>query len=153
MPVRRSLPPSSLFAGFTLIEMLVVLAVIALLAMTAYPGYRQLIQRSQRAQARAALLDAAQYMARFHTVNQRYDLRLGLSPDDPAARVSLPPSLRSVPAQGRAHHRLVLAEADEVAFKLEARAESSDTGCGVLTLDQAGRFGVVGSGSLGECWN
>ena len=143
-PIRRTA------AGFTLIEMLIVLAILGILAAIAYPGYRQHVARAQRLEARAALLEAAQFMARFRAVNHRYDLRLGMTGD--AAAVRLPGHLQQVPATGRAHHRLVLAQADAASYELQAVPLQASPDCGALTLNAAGVLGATGRLPSAECW-
>lgn len=149
-PVKRR--SARVTRGFTLIELMVTVVIITVLATLAYPGYRQIVQRSQRAQARAALLEAAMYMERFRAANHRYDLRLGVFPGDALAPVALPLSLRQTPTAGAPHYRLVLAHVDANEYRLEAHPAISDGGCGVLTLDQAGRMGAEGPHGPGACW-
>ncbi len=59
--------------GFTLIELMIVVAVIAILAAIAYPSYQDSVRKSRRADAKAALLDLAQFMERNYTTANRYD--------------------------------------------------------------------------------
>jgi type IV pilus assembly protein PilE len=58
--------------GFTLIEMMVVVAIIAILAAIAYPSYTEQVARGRRADAKAALLETAQWMERRYTMNNTY---------------------------------------------------------------------------------
>lgn len=137
-------------AGFTLVEVLIVLAILGILAAIAYPGYRKHVARAQRLEARAALLEAAQFMARFRAVNHRYDLRLGVTGDDAAVR--LPVHLQQVPATGRPHHRLVLGRVDAVSYQLRALPLQPSEDCGALTLDATGVLGAAGPLPVAECW-
>ena len=61
MPTRRKIGWSS---GFTLIEVMIVVALIALLATIAMPSYQDSIRKSRRADAKAALVQLAQFMER-----------------------------------------------------------------------------------------
>lgn len=78
-------------AGFSLIELMIAVAVVGVLASVAYPSYTRHIERTDRAQARAALLEAAQYMERYYATQGTY-LNAALP-----ARLSLVPPV-SVPA-------------------------------------------------------
>ena len=60
--------------GFTLIELMIAIAVVAVLAAVALPSYNDHVMRSHRANARAALLQAAQWMERTATAQGRYPL-------------------------------------------------------------------------------
>ena len=48
--------------GFTLIEVMIVVAVVSILTAIAMPSYNEYIRRGHRADARAGLLQAAQWM-------------------------------------------------------------------------------------------
>ena len=58
--------------GFTLIELMIVVAIVAILASIAYPSYRESAARGRRADAKAALLEAAQWTERQYTVSNTY---------------------------------------------------------------------------------
>lgn len=60
--------------GFTLIELMIVVAVIAILSAIALPSYNAYVERSHRANARAALLQASQWMERAATARGTYPL-------------------------------------------------------------------------------
>lgn len=59
-------------AGFTLIELMITVAIVGILAAIALPAYTEQIKKSRRAEARVTILEAAQWMERFYTENQRY---------------------------------------------------------------------------------
>ena len=79
--------------GFTLIELMVVVAIVAILAAIAYPSYRSQIEKTRRADAKAVLMQAAQYMERLYTENGCYDGESLWSRDAPPCRS---PSHRSM---------------------------------------------------------
>ncbi|MDD2545048.1 MAG: type IV pilin protein [Burkholderiaceae bacterium] len=58
--------------GFTLIELLIVVAITALLAAVALPSYQEYLRRGHRAEARAVLLEMAQWMERVATATGQY---------------------------------------------------------------------------------
>lgn len=58
--------------GFSLIELMVAIAVLGILVKIALPMYRSQVQKSQLADARAALLQNAQYMERIYSQQGGY---------------------------------------------------------------------------------
>jgi type IV pilus assembly protein PilE len=61
-------------SAFTLIELLIVLAVIGILAAIAYPSYDESVRRGRRADAQALLTESAQWMERFYSQNNNYEV-------------------------------------------------------------------------------
>lgn len=129
--------------GFTLIELMITVAVVAILAAIALPNYQEYVRRGYRSEARAGLLQAAQWMERAATAT-------GIYP------TALPVSLASVPSK-----RYVIAFADgntNAQFTLNATPGQGQQGdkCGTLTLTNTGERGANGttSGDLAtECWS
>lgn len=59
--------------GFSLMELMIAVAVMAILTVIAYPSYNNYIASAKRAEAKAALLEAAQYLERQFTAEGNYD--------------------------------------------------------------------------------
>lgn len=125
--------------GFTLVEMLIVVAIIGILAAIAYPSYTQYVQRSNRAEARAALLENAQFLERSYTTANRYD-SAGELPHNQS------------PENGDARYNIAVAAAEQ-SFELSAVPTGSMAGdaCGTLTLTNTGVRGA--DGDLAQCWS
>lgn len=58
--------------GFTLIEVMIVVVVVGILAAIAYPSYREHVRKTHRSEAKAALLEGAQALERYYSINGRY---------------------------------------------------------------------------------
>ena len=138
--------------GFTLIELMIVVAVIAILAAIAYPSYQDSIRKSRRADAKAVLLQAAQWMERFYTENHRYDQnRAGTAVALPFTRSPIDGSTQ--------YYDISLAAVAQNTFTLNAAptsgADQTKDKCKTLTLTSTGVKGVSGV-ALGvtadECW-
>lgn len=124
-------------AGFTLIELMIVVAVVAILAAIAYPSYNDSVRKGRRGQAKADMMELAQRLERYRTVNNTYigasQAGFTQSPTTGTARYSIPAvvttqstfTIRAVPQGGQA----------------------SDP-CGTLTLNQAGQKTPTTAG----CW-
>lgn len=135
--------------GFTLIELMITVAIIGILASIAYPSYTQYVQRANRAEARAILLENAQFLERNYTTVNRYDETSGGADIDDA---SLPKS--QSPENGAARYNMTVAmgAAPAQTFTLSATPVGSMAGdaCGVLTYTNAGLQGA--DGNVAECW-
>lgn len=128
--------------GFTLIELMITVAIVGILAAIAYPSYADFVERGRRNDAKAVLLEAAQYMERVFTERRSY------------ASASLPTSLAQSPREGAAWYNLTVAVA-ATTYTLTAAPKSGWTPklCGSLSLNQLGTKGVSTSDSLSDCWN
>jgi len=135
--------------GFTLMEVLVAMTIIGILTAIAVPNYTAYMARGRRAEARAALVEGANWMERWRTERGRYD--------DPANANNPPPTFpwAQVPRTGTANYTIAVA-ATPATYTITATRAGLMAGdvCITLVIDQAGqRTFTGGSGTQEVCWN
>jgi type IV pilus assembly protein PilE len=137
--------------GFTLIEVMIVVAIVAVLAAIAYPSYIESVRKSKRAEARAQLMEAAQYMQRFYSQNDSFKRAINAPAD-----MTLPTALTAVPRQGTQTYTINFVTRTASFFNLQAVPTGSMQGdrCGTLKLDSTGLRGVENTSGLtvSDCW-
>ncbi|WP_088958981.1 type IV pilin protein [Variovorax sp. HW608] len=131
--------------GFTLIEVMIVVMVVAILAAIALPSYQEYMRRGRRAEARAALLQAAQWLERVATARGHYLTEL----------TDFPGSLQTVPSDS---YDIVLVSTSAHAYSLEAQPKNAQAGdkCGSFALNQSGERSLTSPTApelIAECWN
>jgi type IV pilus assembly protein PilE len=132
--------------GFTLIEVMIVVAIVGILAAIAFPNYSEYVERGRRNDAKAVLLEAAQYMERRFTETRSY-----------ASVTSLPTGLAQSPKEGSAWFNITVAvnSATPAVYTLTAAPKTGWTPkrCGSLTINQLGVKGrTVTADSIDDCW-
>ena len=138
MRIHRATP-----AGFTLIELMIVVAIVAILAAIAYPSYVEHTERGKRNDAKATLLEAAQFMERHFSQGGTY------------VGATLPLALQKAPREGEAFYNISLQGVSATTYTLVAQPKSGWTPrkCGALTINQLGVKSTSSTSEpASECW-
>ena len=153
--------------GFTLIEVMIVVAIIAILSMIALPSYQEHVRRSKRSEAEGILMEAAQYMQRYYSANDRYTAVSGTTTEETEQTVTsggqttsmLPQNLRDAPkgaVNGGNYVISVEARDKPPTYTLKATRAGSMAGdkCGTLTLNSQGakEVGTDATSKAVDCW-
>ena len=126
---------------------MVAVAIIGVLASIAYPMYDEQVRQSRRADATASLVQLAQFMERFYTVNHRYDETVG------GVDVALP--FNESPIDGNAkYYDLIATNLATNTYRLEAAPKGAMAGdeCGTLSLTHTGTRARSGTIAVDRCW-
>lgn len=119
--------------GFTLIEIMIALAIVGILSAIAVPSYFDYVRRANRAEAKAQLMEAAQFMQRFYSLHNAYDFQR-----DGKTAVALPDSLKRSPRTGAVRYNIAIVQSSPTSYQLSATPVTDDA-CGILLLDNVGR--------------
>lgn len=126
--------------GFSLLELMVTVAIVGLLAMFAYPSYMDYLRRTGRAEAKAVLMENAQYLERYFTTNNTY---VGASLPTAVS----PKSSTGTSVRYNISFSVALSSSGFTMQAVPVNAQVRDS-CGTLTLNQAG----VTTPSTAGCW-
>lgn len=115
--------------GFSLIELMIVVAIAGILGSIAYPSYLNQVAQSRRADAQAVLMEAAQFMERFYTENNRYDQDTG------GTAIALPAQLQESPRDGVTKSYDITVQASTAStYTLRATPKNGQVGDGYLEI-------------------
>jgi type IV pilus assembly protein PilE len=118
--------------GFTLIEVMIVVAIVAILTAIALPSYTEYVRRSERANAQSKLSEAAQWLERNYTTNNKYPT--------------------TIAGYDTSKYAVTLSAATDTSFTLQAAPSGTytDADCGSLTLTNVGLKGSTTGDA--KCW-
>lgn len=115
--------------GFSLIELMIVVVIVGILASIAYPSYLNQVTQSRRTDAQAVLMEAAQFMERFYTENNRYDQDTG------GTAVALPAQLQESPRDsGTKSYDITVQASTTSTYTLRATPKNGQAGDGFIQL-------------------
>ncbi len=145
--------------GYSLMEVMIAVVIVALLAAMVYPTYLKNSRSAKRADARALLLEDAQYMERVFTESNSY---MPLNASGVATTPTLPTIIAPKNTSGTTTNYDISFAASSVTatgFTLQAvpkNAMSSDP-CKTLTYNNLGQKGTSGTLDDGmttqTCWS
>jgi type IV pilus assembly protein PilE len=123
-------------SGFTLIELMITVAIVGILAAIAYPSYQQYVLSSRRAEAQSDMLKIQLGLEKWRANQASY-----ASVEDLSDSVSTPADLARVLSDANAYYTYTIPVAAGSTYTINAApqgAQTADSGCTPLTLNQSG---------------
>ncbi len=141
--------------GFSLIELMITVAIVGILAAIAYPSYVEHVNRSRREDAKATLLELAQWMERSYMLNLKYNQdSQGNLINLAQANTWLQTQIQN--ANISTYYTFAFNNIAGNAFTLSATPQGAQANdkCGTLTLNNLGQTGNLNAQlSAQECWS
>ena len=130
--------------GFSLIELMIALAVVGIIAGIAYPSYIDSIRKSRRSEAKGALVELSQFMARTYAENKTYQ------PGGASPTITPPNDISE-------HYNFTFTTITDDTFTLNAAplAGQADDRCGTLTVNELSQENITGAATgvtASDCW-
>ncbi len=128
------------WAGFSLIELMIVVAIIGILAAIAYPSYQDSVRSTRRADAQGALIAFAAAMERHRTETGTYENADAGNDADHVGPPSPTVFASEAPLDGGTKfYNLEISAATRNAYTLTATPKNGQSGDGVLRLTSSGK--------------
>lgn len=142
--------------GFSLMELMIVVAIVGILAAVALPSYQEHVLRTRRVTAASCLMELAQWMERNYASCMTYE-KTGTPPACGTAMdtAQLPPMSCRADLLNFYTFAFATGEPKATTFKIEATptgAQTGDSRCNVLSINQQGVKTVSGTGVVADCW-
>lgn len=135
--------------GFSLIELMVTVAIVGILASIALPSYTSYINQANRSDAKAVLLENAQFLERNYTENNKYHQ------NSAGVAIALPATVS--PKSGTALYNIAVSNFTASTYTLTATPVSegrmASDECGALAINQLGQKSVTDASlDADTCW-